>query len=404
MQRTKSPACAEIKEKVLYKYLHSLEKFGMHLGLERIKYLLEKLDNPHLKFKSIHIAGTNGKGSTAAMIASILKQGGYKVGLYTSPHLFDYTERVKINNKNISSKEFKQGLRLLEKAAKGMAEKPTVFEVLTAVAFWYFGQKEVDYAVVEVGLGGRLDATNVIRPQVTIITNIDYEHTDILGKSLESITREKAGTIKPGIPVITADTKPEVLKVLKEVCEKNGSILVGIENDQSELRTNLLGKHQRVNAACALSAIRLAGIEISERDIKAGLKKVVWPARMQLLSHKPLIIVDGAHNPAGAKTLRVTIQEEFKDKFTLIFGCQEKKDFQGFIKEIEPVVSNIIITRSSNKLAADPTYLSNHFLRLKVPVSKTYSIQEALSKWDKKSPLLISGSLFLVADCMPLLA
>jgi dihydrofolate synthase/folylpolyglutamate synthase len=170
----------------------------MNLGLDRIKLLLEELGNPHLKFKSIHVAGTNGKGSTCAMIASILREAGYKVGLYTSPHLFDYRERIKINGRDISSKEFSQGISRIIRETQGKSGKPTVFEVLTAVAFWYFAKEKVDYAVVEVGMGGRLDATNVITPLVSVITNIDLEHTAILGRTLAKVAAEKAAIIKPG--------------------------------------------------------------------------------------------------------------------------------------------------------------------------------------------------------------
>ncbi len=381
-------------------YLQSLEKFGIHLGLERVTYLLKRLGNPHRKFKSIHVAGTNGKGSTAAMIASILKKGGYKVGLYTSPHLFGYTERIKINDKSISKAELNKGLKLIEKIAKRQTDKPTVFEVLTAVAFWYFAKKKIDYAVVEVGMGGRLDATNVIFPLVTIITNIDYEHTDVLGTTLEKIAREKAGVIKPEVPVVTAETRLQSLKEIKEVCEKNKCFLIGIDQKQAELNSNLLGPHQKINAACAISAIRLAGIKVPERVIAKGLMGVSWPGRFQVLSRRPLIVVDGAHNPAGAKALRVTIKEMFPGKYTLIYGCQERKDFQNVIKELKPIVSNIIITKSSHNLAADPRYIYNHFRWSRTPMSVTYSIKEALSMWDWKNPLLISGSLFLVADSL----
>jgi len=219
-----------------YPYLDSLQKFGMNLGLERISYLLEKLGNPHLKFKSIHVAGTNGKGSTCAMAASILKEAGYKVGLYTSPHLFDYTERIKVNNKDISTKEFKEGLKLVEKLSSNPATKPpsnpTIFEVLTAVAFWYFAKKKVDYAIIEVGLGGRLDATNVLTPQVSVITNIDLEHTEILGKTLAKIAGEKAAIIKPGVPIVTAETKREPLAVVKKKAEEEGSLLIAVSGKQ----------------------------------------------------------------------------------------------------------------------------------------------------------------------------
>ncbi|KPJ67193.1 hypothetical protein AMJ44_07340 [candidate division WOR-1 bacterium DG_54_3] len=388
-------------------YLTSLEKFGINLGLERISYLLEKLGNPHLKFKSIHIAGTNGKGSTAAMAASILKEAGYKVGLYTSPHLFDYTERIKINGKDISKHDFMEGLRRVKKAAEEMRrqkrarkENPTVFEALTAVAFWYFAKKKIDYAVVEVGLGGRLDATNVISPLVSIITNIDYEHTEVLGKNLSKIAREKAGIIKPGVPVVTAEDKRKPLKVIRDRCEKRNCFLIGVGPGPTSPATILVGKHQKINAACAISAIRLAGIWISKAAIRRGLQKVNWPGRIQVISKDPRLIVDGAHNPAGAKALRVTIQEIFPGKYTLLFGCQKTKEFKKIWHELKPIASKIIITKSSHKLAAEPRKISKYLKKEKIGNCLTGSVKEGFSLWDKKKPLLVTGSLFAVADVL----
>ena len=377
-----------------YRYLSSLEKFGINLGLERITCLLEQLKNPHEQFKSIHIAGTNGKGSTAAMMASILKEAGYKVGLYTSPHLFDYTERIKINGQDISWQDFQEGLRVVKKVAQIMKDQPTIFEVLTAVAFRYFAQKKVDYAVVEVGLGGRLDATNVLIPEVSVITNIDLEHTEILGKTLAKISAEKAAIIKPGVPVVTAEHKQEALKVIKKIGKNNSSLSILVTRYPLSVTGKLLGAHQKLNAACAVAAIRLARIKVSRSAIKNGLRKTAWPGRFQVISKKPLIIVDGAHNPAGVKSLRVTIREQFPDKFTVIFGCQKTKDFKKMLREIKPVAARLIITQSSHLQAAD----------LKFGAVRTNSIKEAIARWDGKSPLLVTGSLFLVADAMNLLS
>jgi len=388
-------------------YLASLEKFGMNLGLERITYLLDKLGDPHRKLKSIHIAGTNGKGSTAAMTASILKEAGYKVGLYTSPHLFDYRERIKVNGKDISRKDFSAGLKLVQKRSNDLTTQPpinpTVFEALTAVAFWYFAKKKVDFAVVEVGLGGRLDATNVIVPLVSIITNIDHEHTEILGKSLSRIAAEKAAIIKPGVPVVTAENKAEPLKVIVNACEKKGSLLLGLSQEQSELNSGLLGRHQRCNAACAVSAVRLAGIPVSRKAIRGGLKKTVWPGRFQVISKKPLIMVDGAHNPSGAGALRVTIKDMFSSKCSLIFGCQKTKDHIKILEELRPIVADAIITRSSHPQAAAPEIISRYLPSIKIPVRTAGSVKEALSEWSRKKPLLITGSLFLAADAMKIL-
>jgi dihydrofolate synthase/folylpolyglutamate synthase len=384
-------------------YLASLEKFGINLGLDRITYLLESLGNPHRKFKSIHIAGTNGKGSTAAMIASILKEAGYKVGLYTSPHLFDFRERIKINAENISRRDFSRGLKIVKKLAREPRSQPTVFEALTAVAFWYFAKKKVDYAVVEVGLGGRLDATNVLHPLVAIITNIDYEHTEVLGKRLSKIAAEKAAIIKPGIPVVTAESKNEPLKVIRKVCRKKASLLIAVSSKQTTVSGVLVGKHQKTNAACAISAVRLARIKVTKAAIRRGLQKTDWPGRFQIVSKKPLIVVDGAHNPAGVKALRVTIQETFGGKHTVVFGCQKTKDFKKILKELKPIASNIIITKSSHRLAADPKDISSYLKRQRMPACATTSLDAAIAKWDKKKPLLITGSLFTVSDALKIL-
>ncbi len=385
-------------------YLSSLEKFGINLGLDRINYLLDRLDNPHLKFKSIHIAGTNGKGSTAVMIASILKEAGYKVGLYTSPHLFDYTERIKINGKDISHKDFEAGLKLARKIAnpplplgegggvrrkrgEGSDLRPTVFEALTAVAFWYFAKKKVDYAVVEVGMGGRLDATNVITPLVSVITNIELEHTKILGKTLAKIAAEKAAIIKPGVPSVTAEWKREALEVIRREAKKKESLLIQVSRKSKVENRSLIGQHQTTNAACAIAAIRLAGIRMKKQAISAGLRKVKWPARFQIVSNKPLIIVDGAHNPAGCRTLASAVKKLYPgQRFTIIFGCQSDKDFNRMLKTLRPIAKNIIITQSSHPAAR-----------------RAPRISTALQQWDKKSSLLIVGSLFLAADALKIL-
>lgn len=367
------------------KYLDSLEKFGINLGLERITALLDKLNDPQNRFRSIHVAGTNGKGSTCAMIASILQEAGYKVGLYTSPHLFDYTERIKINGRNISQRDFTLGLKLVKKAS---AQPPTVFEALTAVAFWYFARQKVDYAVIEVGMGGRLDATNVITPLVSVITNIDLEHTAILGRTLAQIAVEKAAIIKPQVPVVTAEAKPEALQVLKYQAEKNGSVLIQVSSQGEGLQSGLLGEHQKSNAACALAAVRIAGIEVPKQAVLAGLKKVKWPGRFQVVRRRPLTIVDGAHNPAGAVVLARTLEQLYPGKkFTFIFGTQQDKDSPEMLSTLRPLAERLIITHSSHQNAAN---------------KDSVGIAEAL-KLSKKNDRVITGSLFLVADALKLL-
>ncbi|MBI5400355.1 bifunctional folylpolyglutamate synthase/dihydrofolate synthase [Candidatus Saganbacteria bacterium] len=381
------------------KYLDSLEKFGMNLGLDRIKLILGSLDNPQFKFSSIHITGTNGKGSTAVMAASILKEAGYKVSLYTSPHLLSFTERIKINGVDISHNEFNRGLKLIKSIAEKLRVQPTVFEVLTATAFWYFAKQKVDYAVVEVGMGGRLDATNVLNPLVSVITNIDFDHREILGKTLARIAAEKAAIIKPGIPVVTAEKKSEPLNVLKRVSRKNQALLAQVEGDDSVFPQHLIGNHQKLNAACAVAAVRLAGIKVTRRNIECGLGEAQWPGRLQVLRRKPLAIVDGAHNPAGAKVLKEALQRFFPGKFTVIYGGQRTKDYRNVIKELQSIIGQLIVTRSSNAQAQEPSVIYNQIKKTN-SVQITASLAEALDYWNKKLPLLITGSLFLVAEAM----
>ncbi|MBU0630190.1 MAG: bifunctional folylpolyglutamate synthase/dihydrofolate synthase [Candidatus Margulisbacteria bacterium] len=380
-------------DRALEKYLSSLEKFGINLGLERITGLLTNLGNPQQKLQAIHVAGTNGKGSTCAMIAAILKELGYKVGLYTSPHLLRYNERFQINGREISEPDLSAGIAAVKKAAAGLPQKPTVFEVLTAVAFWYFAKKKVDFAVVEVGMGGRLDATNVIRPLVSVITNVELEHTTVLGRTLAKIAVEKGGIIKPGVPVVTAESKAEALTVLTHQANIGGSSLVQVGIVGAGFITNLLGEHQKRNAACAVAAVLLAGISADKKKIVAGLKKVRWPARFQVIRKKPLTIVDGAHNPAGVKTLVDTLGREYPGKkFVVIFGAQQDKEVTSMLALLRPLAKEMIITRSSHQQSS-AMISSEKALELGSVLRQTASCDR-----------VICGSLFLAGDTIKILA
>ncbi|MBN3032638.1 MAG: bifunctional folylpolyglutamate synthase/dihydrofolate synthase [Candidatus Saganbacteria bacterium] len=373
------------------KYLRSLEKFGINLGLERVARLLDGLGGPQRKIKTLHVAGTNGKGSTCAMIASILKEAGYKVGLYTSPHLLSFNERIKINGRDISDDDFSQGVARIVREEKGLAgkEKPTVFEVLTALAFWYFAKEKVDYAVVEVGMGGRLDATNVITPLVSVITNVDLEHTAVLGKTLAKIAAEKSAIIKPGVPVVTAETKPEALRVMKYQAEKNHSLLVQVGSLGEGFKTSLPGEHQKLNAACAVAAVRLAGIQAGKASVLSGLKKVKWPGRFQVVNKRPLTILDGAHNPAGAKVLVETLEQRYPGrKFVFVFGVQKDKDAPPMLAQFGKIAEEIIITRSTNKAASGA-----------VDGKKAVRLSTAL-ELSAGRDRVITGSLYLLADAL----
>ena len=302
-------------------YLYGLERFGIKLGLEVITTLLNTLGNPHQQYKSIHIAGTNGKGSTAAFLAQILIEAGYKVGLYTSPHLIQFNERIKINGKDISELDLINLIAVIKEKAEKNNLQLTFFEFTTALAFFYFAQQKIDVAVVETGMGGRLDVTNVIQPEVTIITNISLDHQQYLGETKEEIAAEKSGIIKDKAIVVTVEEDKEVLKIIEKKCmEKNAGLFLSdkawpqeasLERQiftvkGQEYTIHLLGEHQLQNAALAIKAASLLaerGLLISSYNIQEGFKKAYWPGRLEIICNEPLVLVDCAHNLAGMQEL-----------------------------------------------------------------------------------------------------
>ena len=367
-------------------YLYNLQKYGVKLGLENTYKLMALMDNPHLKFNSIHIAGTNGKGSVSAMLASALQEAGYKVGLYTSPHLINLTERIRINEKEISedkvielTDEIRSRLFAVE-AADCKADRflPTFFEFTTTMAFAYFAEENVDIAVIETGMGGRFDSTNVIKPLVSVITPIDYDHKEFLGDDISAIANEKAGIIKQDGIVVSSPQNDEVLKIIREVSqnrntrafvvEKDASAAEvdcdidgcrfdykGIENEFKNLLIPLAGRHQIQNAATALLALETLGLKINESAIREGLGKTKWPGRLEIVSREPLIILDGAHNPAAARKLKEFLLEFANEKkIILVLGILVDKDISGIISELLPIAENIILTKPDYYRASDP--------------------------------------------------
>ncbi len=343
------------------KYLESFQRFGIRLGLANIRRLLKLLGNPEKRLKVIHIGGTNGKGSVGAFLFYILKEAGYKVGLYTSPHLVDFRERIRTSDGLISKEELTRLVKEVYRLPFTVyGFQPTFFEITTALALKYFADQRVDFAILEVGMGGRLDATNVTRPLVSVITNVDFEHTEHLGKSLRKIAYEKCGIIKEGIPVVTAEKKKEVLRIIEDTCRKKRARLYrvgkelrvtsyelrvpyqkfnlrGIYDSYKNLEIPLLGKHQLLNATCVLGAVELLRpkARITKKEIRKGLAKTQWPGRLEVIqvrSKKKLssyqaietgkpanrqtgklitIILDGMHNVAGAKALKEAIEDCF---------------------------------------------------------------------------------------------
>ncbi|HIH01630.1 TPA: bifunctional folylpolyglutamate synthase/dihydrofolate synthase [Thermoplasmata archaeon] len=355
-------------------WMFKLERFGIKLGLENITEFLSRTGDPHKDFRSIHVTGTNGKGSVCAFIASILQESGLKVGLYTSPHLVDFRERIVVNGRRIPEADvvrIGEELRTtMEAMAAESGEKQlTFFEFTTGLAFRYFSEQKVDVAVVEVGMGGRLDATNVLTPEVAVITRIGLEHTAYLGNTLEEIAREKAGIIKAGVPVVSSERGFVPLGVIQGTCSKKGASLRRIDADFrvedisididgtsftysggkviSNLRARLIGAHQGENASVAIAAIEELedrGYEMPLDAIIVGVSKVAWPGRLDVRSKAPLIVVDGSHNPEGVKTTVSVLASLRLTPLTFVVACMDDKDARGIISALAPHASEIIAT------------------------------------------------------------
>ncbi|MHB8882777.1 MAG: bifunctional folylpolyglutamate synthase/dihydrofolate synthase [Thermodesulfovibrionales bacterium] len=366
-------------------YLYGLQKFGMKFGLDNITKLLAAAGDPHKAFRSVHIAGTNGKGSTAAMTDSILRTGGFRTGLFTSPHLVSFTERIRINAQEIPEAEVVS----LADEVRGLTGDdddlcPTFFEVVTAMAFIWFRRQKVDWAVIETGLGGRLDATNIIRPEVSVITKIGHDHAEFLGTTLEEIAAEKAGIIKQAVPVVTADQPPEVLRVFEQrAAAKQAPLSVFMKDFSAELlaaapgRTTfryagssgyeqisvpLSGAHQVTNASLAVRTAELLSARFPEMslDIQRGIGDVSWPGRLEMVSDAPPILIDGAHNPQAAEALaaylRGLLARDYK-RIIGVFGVMADKDISGILRPLLPLAAEIIFTAPAYGRAASPERL-----------------------------------------------
>ena len=403
--------------------------------LRRVEELLVRLGNPHLKARSVHIAGTNGKGSTAAMVASALTISGYTTGLYTSPHLNDLRERIRVDSELISRAELISLVERLKPEVEVVNRKATygrltTFELLTALGFIYFGLKGVDFQVLEVGLGGRLDATNVIQPEVCLITSVSLDHRDVLGNSLAEIAAEKAGIIKPGCVVVTSPQADEVARVIKETCVNRGASLVRVGIDVTwqelgfvsnrqllrvkgrlgsyELSIPLLGHYQLENAATAVAALEVLagrGFNISRDSIINGLAQVSWPGRFQILSYHPLILVDGAHNPDGARRLKQSLERYFDfDRAILVIGASFDKDIAGIVSELSPLFDKVIVTRSRHPRAMASLPIVAEFRKHGVETQAVDNVPAALSLAlalaGDRDLICVAGSLFVIAEAI----
>ncbi|MEX0999308.1 MAG: folylpolyglutamate synthase/dihydrofolate synthase family protein [Thermodesulfobacteriota bacterium] len=401
-------------------YLNSLGLHKVKPGLERIKSLLNALGNPEDKVPGILIAGTNGKGSVAAAIASMLSAQGYKVGLYTSPHLISITERIKIDGVQISSTDLNSILLELKEVAEKSQMELSYFEIITAAAFLYFAREKADFNILEVGLGGRWDATNVITPLVSVITNITLEHTEYLGETIAEIAAEKACIIKPSVPIITAAVD-EVLDVIKQQSSENVSPLLsysrdffirGISTDSFDykgilwdfmnLKSNLKGSYQTKNLALAIAAIEILEknhhISITEQSIRDGLSNISWEGRFEVIREHPPLILDSAHNPGAAKSLVESIREAYPNtKFTFLLGMLDDKGHLQFLKEICAIAEKLIITKVPSERTADTEQL---FMLAQEHIDNVEVIEDYETAYstvlNSNKPSCVTGSLYLI--------
>ena len=404
-------------------YLYGLNNKNIRLGLGPISRLLNRLNNPHDVYKTVLIGGTNGKGSIAAMVASILEQGGLKVGFYSSPHLIDIRERIIVNGSMITWEELSF---CIEDVRKELYEDVTFFEFLTAVAFVHFHHEKVDIAVLEVGMGGRLDATNVVKPFVSIISNISFDHRSYLGDTLDKIASEKGGIIKKKGVCITAAKQRRVINVLEEICLQKGAKLLRLGRDMKS-RVNpdgtfnymrlgkifrniicpLLGRHQIDNAMlaiCAIEAIREKGLKINDDAIFRGIRNTRWDGRLEILQHEPLVLVDGAHNTAGISVLCKALKQAIVyNRLILIFGVLNDKDHVAMLKKIIPLTCHLIVTRSQTDRAMPPDKVkvtASRYMQHNIEIieNSQNALRRALSLAKVNDLVCVTGSLYLVGE------
>ena len=421
-----------------YSLKKSSELAKANFNLDRMRALLALLGNPEQNYPSLHVAGTKGKGSTSALVAAALKAGGYKTGLYTSPHLQDYVERIQIDDQPIPHAEL---VELVEQIKPHVAAVPqlTTFEITTALGLLYFAREKVDAAVIEVGLGGRLDATNVVTPRVSVITSLSYDHMAVLGNTLTLIAGEKAGIIKTGIPVVSSPQKDEALVVLERVAKERQAplTLVGrevlfaagehsldgqtlsittkkkaedgkreAENNQESviLRIPLLGQHQVVNAATAFTAIQTSGLNVSTEAIRKGFAEVTWPCRFEIVSREPPVILDSAHNQDSFEKLAQTLEDYYPDRaILLIFGSSEDKDVTGMLSALRGRLKLILATKAIHPRAIEPEKIVETANRLGVQAEVVVPVEAALSRARVLAKaggeiVLSAGSMFVTAE------
>ncbi len=406
-------------------HLFSLRRFGIRLGLTTIRGMLAQLGDPQRDYPTVHIAGTNGKGSVAAGLASVLRSSGYRVGLYTSPHLVRFNERIQINGRPIGDGEILALYRRVRRTLPALDREPTFFEFATAMAFDAFARGGVDWAVIETGMGGRMDATNVIDPCLAVITNVSLEHREYLGRTLARIACEKAGIVKRRRPVITGIRQPSALRVLEEIAERRAAPVYragrdfgvrktgegvfayrGIRQRLNDLRTALAGEHQLANAALVLAACELLmprAPRISEGSIREGLAATRWPGRLEVVRERPLVLLDGAHNLDASRALARHVKERFPDRpVTLVVGILDDKPYRAMLRRLAPLAARVIATRAATSRALPAEKIAAEALRFtsRVEVRPTVAaaLEQALRSASEEGVVLVAGSLYVVGE------
>jgi len=422
-------------------FLYDLQLFGAKFGLENTFRLAGLIGNPQNKLRFIHVAGTNGKGSTCAMLESIYRQTGLRVGLFTSPHLVSFAERIQVNRQLISETDVTRLVAEMQEVLKSFSQEmhPTFFEVITVMAFKYFAEQNCDLVILETGLGGRLDATNIVTPLASVITNVQFDHQQWLGNTLPEIASEKAGIIKPNIPVITGTDDPPALEIIRQVAQgKNAPLTLAgrarllpsqgagesmtkpvattarreprpTDEGQDQYEISLLGEHQKVNAAVALSTINVlqSQIPVSKTAIAEGLKHVQWAGRLQVVNkNKQILVLDGAHNPAGAQTLADALKMYFPTrKPALILGSMRDKDWPAMCRILAPVAEKIFLSPTGSLRTADPHLLVDNCRQANpgAPIHVCENLSQALQRTAAEPFVTLAGSLYIVGEAMELL-
>lgn len=412
--------------------LYSLHKHGIKLGLETVEILLDRIGHPHRRYPTLHIGGTNGKGSTAAMVASVLQAADYRVGLYTSPHLVDFRERIRINGRMIPSEAVVKWTDRLH-AVRDTGLDPTFFEFTTAMAFGFFAERKVDIAVIEVGMGGRFDATNVVLPLATAITNVTLDHETYLGRTVSAIASEKAGIIKSRIPVVAGRMSHDVWNVIQDTAQTRAAPLyrwgidfttsgdpitgfeyVGLRTSYRDLTCPLAGRHQLENAGCALALLELAadrGLSIREEAMRSGFQSVEWEGRLEAIERRPTLILDGAHNPAAGSVLAEYLmdyrQQHPNARILLVVGFMRDKDRVGFFKAVLPAVDEVIAAPIPMDRAATVEDIRTTLQDWSGSVHSTNNAGEALAVARRIAApddlICVTGSLMLIGEIKAIL-